>query len=130
MNSQKGNIVMRKVQVGTQSQLTRKSVKTTGQKGKSFSQVLNQVQAQKSLTFSKHATQRLAHRNIVLKEADIAKLSQAVDKASKKGVKEALILMDQKAFIAHVKNRTIITAAMEDQLKESVFTNIDGAVIV
>jgi hypothetical protein len=29
-----------------------------------------------------------------------------------------------------VKNNTIITAAVDDQLKDNVFTNIDGAVIV
>lgn len=38
--------------------------------------------------------------------------------------------MDDKAFIASVKNKTIITAASGEQLKENIFTNIDGAVIL
>jgi flagellar operon protein len=58
------------------------------------------------------------------------KLNQAIEKAKEKGVKDALILMDDKAFIASIRNKTIVTAAFEDQLKENVFTNIDGAVLV
>jgi len=38
--------------------------------------------------------------------------------------------MDNKAFVANIKNKTIITASTNEQLKENVFTNIDGAVIV
>jgi hypothetical protein len=38
--------------------------------------------------------------------------------------------MGNSAFIANVKNKTIITAATEDNLKDNVFTNIDGAVII
>jgi len=32
--------------------------------------------------------------------------------------------------VVNVKNRTIVTAANTQELKENVFTNIDGAVIV
>ncbi len=72
---------------------------------------------QKELKFSKHAIERLQSRNIELTSKDIEQINQAVNKAEEKGVKEALILMDNKAFIASVKNKTIITAAAEDQLK-------------
>ncbi len=58
------------------------------------------------------------------------KINQAIEKAEKKGIKDALILMDNKAFVANIKNKTIITASTSEQLKENVFTNIDGAVIV
>ncbi len=38
--------------------------------------------------------------------------------------------MDDKAFIANINNKTIITTVNKEQLKESIFTNIDGAVII
>jgi len=97
---------------------------------KSFSEVLNQIENKGEVKFSKHATNRLATRNIELTGAEMKRLNSAVSKASAKGIKEALILMDNKVFIASVQNKTIITASTEEELKDNVFTNIDGAVIV
>ncbi len=97
---------------------------------KSFSEVLNQIENKGEVKFSKHATNRLATRNIELTGAEMTRLNSAVSKASAKGIKEALILMDNKVFIASVQNKTIITASTEEELKDNVFTNIDGAVIV
>jgi flagellar operon protein len=107
-----------------------KTSKTTGTSQKSFSEVLNQIENQGQIKFSKHATNRLATRNIKLGEAEMNRLNSAVSKASSKGIKDALILMDNKVFIASVQNKTIITASTEEELKDNVFTNIDGAVIV
>lgn len=97
---------------------------------KSFQEILDGIGKNEDVKFSKHAMERLRKRNINLSNEDISRLNNGVQKAEKKGVHEALILMENKAFIASVKNRTIITAACEEQLKENVFTNIDGAVIV
>lgn len=90
----------------------------------------NEIQNNQEVKFSKHAMDRLKERNIKLSDAEINKLNNAVNKAAKKGIKETLIIMDNKAFITSVKNKTVITAATEKQLKENVFTNIDGAVFV
>jgi flagellar operon protein len=38
--------------------------------------------------------------------------------------------MDDLAFIVSVKNRTVITVIDGQHLKDSVFTNIDSAIIV
>lgn len=95
----------------------------------SFGDVLNQI-GKKELKFSKHALDRIKSRNIDLTQQDLAKISDAVDRAESKGVKEALILMNNNVFIASVKSKTIITASSDDQLKDNVFTNIDGAVIL
>ncbi len=132
MTTKDVNFMMNKMRIGGANPVSRTNKSTPNAKkpNKSFGEVLNQVKKGSEVSFSKHAVQRLQNRNIQLNKDDIAKLTNAVDKADKKGVKEALILMDKKAFIAHVKNRTIITAAMEEQLTENVFTNIDGAVIV
>jgi len=123
------NYLIRKQKIlGDQNKPQQSQVIKPGQ-GPSFQDVLSQVN-QKELKFSKHAIERLQSRNIELTSKDIEQINQAVNKAEEKGVKEALILMDNKAFIASVKNKTIITAAAEDQLKENVFTKIDGAVII
>ncbi|MCC5909800.1 MAG: flagellar protein [Clostridiaceae bacterium] len=105
-------------------------IKNSSVKG-NFNQILQQqLEKNSTLKFSKHATQRLEDRNINLTSEEIKKLNNALLTAEKKGVKETLILMENRAFIANVKNKTVITAAVEEQLKDNVFTNIDGAVII
>lgn len=116
--------------VGNQPIKQHPSTKGTIAPQKSFSEVLNKIENKDELKFSKHATNRLATRNIKLTSAEMKRLNSAVSKASSKGIKEALILMDNKVFIASVQNKTIITASTEEELKDNVFTNIDGAVIV
>ena len=56
------------------------------------------------------------------------RLKNAVDKAYSKGIKDTLIVMDEVAFVVNVNARTVITAVNQGELKENVFTNIDGAV--
>lgn len=103
-----------------------KNINNVGGFNKIFEQ---ELQKNESVKFSKHALERLQNRNIKLTEAQISKINDAVNKAAEKGVKEALVLMDNTAFIVNIKNKTVITAAMEENLKENVFTNIDGAII-
>lgn len=90
-----------------------------------FQEILN-----KKIKISQHAKMRMDSRNINLDKEQLEKLNKAVDKAAQKGVKESLIIMDKQAFIVSVKNRTLITAVDESNMKENVFTNIDGAVIM
>jgi len=117
--------------VGTQPVSDPKRTQQANKTGqKSFSEVLNQIEGKDELKFSKHATSRLETRNIKLTGAEMTRLNSAVSKASSKGIKDALILMDNKVFIASVQNKTIITASTDEELKDNVFTNIDGAVIV
>jgi flagellar operon protein len=80
--------------------------------------------------FSKHAEMRLQARNIKLSQQQRAKINEAVKKAEVKGVKDSLVLMDDVALVINVKNKTVITAVSSGELKQNVFTNIDGAVIV
>lgn len=82
------------------------------------------------LKFSKHALQRIQSRNISLNKDELSRIYEAVDKAAEKGVKDSLILTPEAAFIVSVKNRTVITAVDKPNIKNNVFTNIDGAVII
>lgn len=79
--------------------------------------------------FSAHAQKRLAQREIRLDEEDLSRLGNAVDRASDKGAKESLVLLNGMAFVVSVSNRTVITAIDTDSMKENVVTNIDSAVI-
>lgn len=98
---------------------------------KDFNQILESIKSKDDeIKFSKHARERLNSRNMNLNAEDILRLKTAFNKAEGKGVKDALFLMDDKAFIASIKNKTIVTTVNKDQLKDSVFTNIDGAVII
>lgn len=96
-----------------------------------FDSILKQqINQQTEVKFSKHALDRLQARNIKLSKEDISKINDAVNKAAEKGVKEALIIMGNTALVTSIKNKTVITAATEENLKSNVFTNIDGAIII
>lgn len=99
----------------------------------SFREILEQT-AEKSdsvdLKFSKHAVNRLADRKIELTDSQLERLNEGTAKASEKGIKESLVLMDELAFIVNVPNHTVITAMSQTETDENVYTNIDGAVII
>ena len=98
---------------------------------KSFEEIFKEAQnSNEAIKFSKHALDRMDNRNIKLNSNEMDRLKIGFDKAEKKGVKDALILMEDKVFIASIINKTIITTVSREQLKDNVFTNIDGAVIV
>lgn len=94
-----------------------------------FSQILAQKSKNNStLTFSKHANQRLESRNIDLSTEQLDRLNDGAKLAQEKGINESLVVMDDLAFIVNIPNNTVVTALGENDSK--VFTNIDGAVIV
>ena len=82
------------------------------------------------LRFSKHAAGRLEERNIALSDEQMIRLNDAARKASEKGIKESLVIVDSLAFIVNVPNNTVVTALDRTDSEDNVFTNIDGAVIV
>lgn len=100
----------------------------------SFEEILKSKQEQATestgeLKFSKHADSRLAQRNISLSDTQIQRLLDGTEKARAKGIRESLVMVDEYAFIVNVKNNTVVTAMDKDEKNETVFTNIDGAVI-
>lgn len=88
------------------------------------------ARAEKKVSFSKHALQRLESRQLNLSATDLAKLDDTVDKMAQKGARESLICMRDMAFIVSVANRTVITAMDGTSAKENIFTNIDSAAII
>lgn len=104
-------------------------VKTTD--GKSFQEILESAQSSsREVRFSKHAAQRLSNRNIELTQNQKERLQAGTAKASQKGIRESLVLVDQLAFIVNIPNNTVVTAMQQNETDENIFTNIDGAVII
>ena len=111
---------------GTQTQPVKR---TPVQQKKGFENILqNKMEENFAVKFSKHADMRLKARNISFSSEQRGKIETAVKKAEEKGVKESLVLMDNVALVVNIKSKTVITAVDKNELKENVFTNIDGAV--
>ena len=97
----------------------------------SFRQILEQVSNRNdTVSFSRHANERLSSRNIRLNEEQMQRLNEGVKQAKEKSIQESLVMMDNIAFIVNVKNNTVITAMDQNANDSNIFTNIDGAVIV
>ncbi len=108
----------------------RKPVSTSGAFGDILERIQEDAVGSKTIRFSKHATDRLATREITLNEQQMDRLKDGVKKAGVKGIKDSLMIMDKLAFIVNVPSGTVITALDSELSNEQVFTNIDGAVIV
>ncbi|NLD45618.1 MAG: flagellar biosynthesis protein [Clostridiaceae bacterium] len=102
---------------------------STGIQHGSFEEILkSKTNEIDGLKISKHAEMRLQSRNINLSGTQKEKISQAVKKAEEKGVKDSLVMVDDIALVVNIKNKTVVTAVNSNELKQNVFTNIDGAV--
>lgn len=95
-----------------------------------FRQALEKAVRGSGLTFSKHALQRMDARQIEVSPQLMSQMSDAVEKARSKGVRDALILDGNTAFIVNIPSSTVVTTMNGGEMKENIFTNIDGAVIL
>ena len=109
-----------------------KVAQVVNSQGLSFEEIWKQKTGEVNgeIRFSKHASNRLADRNLTLSDNQLSRLTEGLRKAGEKGIKESLVMVDQLAFIVNVPSNTVITAMDQTQARENVFTNIDGAVIV
>ncbi len=90
-----------------------------------FREILDQ-----KVLFSKHASLRKEERKIVVDQKGMDKLGDACSKAEEKGIKDALIIMNDSAFIVNSKNKTVVTVMDKNEMRENIFTNIDGAIFI
>ena len=117
--------------IGSGGNLTNNNLQKKISRDTSFQEILKNQQLAKrtsELKFSKHANERLASRNIDLSEDQLQRLETGAMKASEKGIKESLVMVDNLAFIVNIKSSTVITAVKDGE--DKVFTNIDGAVVI
>jgi flagellar operon protein len=99
-------------------------------KGKGFAEVLKDQQVNMQVKLSAHAQERLKQQNISISSQDIDLISNAVQRAEKKGSRESLMLLRDLALVVSINNRTVITAVDKTRQKERIFTNIDSTVIL
>lgn len=99
-------------------------------KDSSFSKILQERLEHKEVKFSKHAMERAAQRGIEIESKLMSDISEAVDKARVKGVKDIVVIGKQGAFVVNVANNTVVTSMNPMEMKNNIFTNIDGAVMI
>lgn len=96
----------------------------------SFLEHLNNAKQPAELKISKHANDRLIERGIIITDSEWAHITDKVNEAKSKGIKDSLILMEQAALIVSAKNATVITAMNRMEAKNQLFTNIDGTIVL
>lgn len=84
----------------------------------------------RQVAFSKHALSRAEERGIEVTPTLLERLGDSVERAEAKGATNILALDQSLAFIVNVPNNRVITALSEAEMKDSIFTNIDGAVFL
>lgn len=92
--------------------------------------VRQQSQGTQEVAFSKHAMTRAEERGIEITPSLIDQLKGSMVRAQAKGATNILAMDTEKAFIINVPNAKVITAITQAEMKDSVFTNIDGAVFL
>lgn len=105
----------------------------TGQssQGSDFGALLQQkLDEGKGIAFSKHARERVEQRGLEVTTSLLDRLADSVQKAQAKGAQTILALDGGQAFIINVPTSRVITAMDQNEMKENIFTNIDGAVIL
>lgn len=118
------------VQSGASTGQQRTAAKTGGEE---FGAVLQREMARaetRQVAFSKHAMARAEERGIEVTPTLLDRLTDSVERAQAKGATNILALDRSLAFIINVPNSRVITTMSQDEMKQNIFTNIDGAVIL
>ena len=119
-------------QIQRQQQLESTQRRTARDSGFSamLQQELDKSAKEPEVAFSKHAISRAEERGIEITPSLIDQLKGSMIRAQAKGATNILAMDSEKAFIINVPNSKVITAITQDEMKDSVFTNIDGAVFL
>ncbi|MBR3121575.1 TIGR02530 family flagellar biosynthesis protein [Oceanobacillus profundus] len=92
-----------------------------------FKDILSQEQG---LKISKHASQRIAERNIQIDEQQWEIIGEKMQEAKKKGITDSLIVMNNAALLVNAKNHTVVTAMNREEATSRIFTNINGTILI
>ena len=93
-------------------------------------ELLKSEQPAQGVEFSKHAISRAQERGIEVTPDLMDQLAGSVIRAQAKGATNILAMDTEKAFIINVPNARVITAITQEEMRENIFTNIDGAVFL
>jgi flagellar operon protein len=98
--------------------------------GTLFQKELDRQTQTQDVEFSKHAQARVEERGIDITPDLMDQLRGSLVRAQEKGATNILAMDSERAFIINVPNAKVITAMTQSEMKENVFTNIDGAVFL
>ena len=104
-----------------------------GGQGGAFGAMLQQELSrtgQPEVAFSKHAITRAEERGIEITPDLVDQLRGSMIRAQAKGATNILAMDGSKAFIINVPHAKVITAITQEEMRENIFTNIDGAVFL
>lgn len=128
---------MERISNSVQSQVLvngRKPAAGTKETASSFGALLQScAQTEKQtqgVEFSKHAKTRAEERGITITPQLMNQLQGGMERAQEKGAKNIIAMDAEMAFIINVPRARVITAITQDEMKENIFTNIDGAVFL
>jgi flagellar operon protein len=113
-----------------QTENIKSAEKTTQNKKTNQEQSFREILDQQRVSFSKHANRRTEERSIQISPTDMNRLGEACSKAEAKGIKDALIVMNDSAFIVNAKSKIVVTVIDKSEMKDNVFSNIDGAIFI
>jgi flagellar operon protein len=98
--------------------------------GTLFQRELDKHTETQTVAFSKHAQKRVEERGIDITPDLMDQLRGSLVRAQEKGATNILAMDTERAFIINVPNARVITAMTQSEMKENIFTNIDGAVFL
>lgn len=122
--------MVKKIETFSQQNVGEIKKGSTNNVGVSFREVFESKLRTNQINVSKHAQERILLRGIEIGEIEVDGINKAIELAGSKGVRDSLVIVNGKAFVINIPTRTIITAIEEEDLKNRIFTNIDGAVIL
>ena len=123
--------VSTRVQLQQQSIAAQQQMAQNQSFGAVFQQELDKAkEPDQGVAFSKHAIARAEERGIEITPSLIDQLKCSMIRAQAKGAKNILAMDTEKAFIINVPNAKVITAITQEEMREYIFTNIDGAVFL
>lgn len=93
-------------------------------------QLNKQERVQQNVEFSKHAMSRVQERGIEITPQLMNQLQGGLERAQEKGATNVLAMDAETAFLINVPRARVITAITQEEMKENIFTNIDGAVFL
>ena len=121
-----------RIQRAGQTAVNKAAAGGTKNTGASFGAMLQERVDTKRQTvnFSKHALARAEERGIELTPTLMHKLAGSVEKAQEKGATNIVAFDSAQAFIINIPHGRVITTMSQAEMRENIFTNIDGAVLL
>jgi len=100
-------------------------------RGPSFDDILaGRLGAGGRVTLSAHTREVMAAEGIELGPVDLDRIGRAMETLAEAGSRDGLLVGEKGAFVVSVPDRTVVSMTPPGATKDTVFTRIDGAVLL